>query len=55
MKSDWFKGYLFASIVTITVSSIYIFSKAALNEVPLAHFGVYWFFIAMVLSVVRLF
>tara|TARA_R110002050_G_scaffold99874_8_gene207078 strand:+ start:317 stop:568 length:252 start_codon:yes stop_codon:yes gene_type:complete len=47
MKSDWFKGYLFAAIATIAFFNIYIFSKAALNEVHLAHFGVYWFFIAI--------
>lgn len=50
MKSDRFKGYLFAVIATIAFSNIYIFSKAALNEVHLAQFGVYWFFIALVLN-----
>ncbi len=45
------KGYLFAGIATIAFSNIYIFSKAALNEVHLAQFGVYWFFIALVLNV----
>ncbi|WP_159518423.1 DMT family transporter [Sunxiuqinia indica] len=50
MKSDRFKGYFFAAIATVTFSSIYIFSKAALNEVHLAQFGVYWFFVAFVLS-----
>lgn len=51
MKSDRFKGYLFAAIATVAFSNIYIFSKAALNEVHLAQFGVYWFFIALLLSV----
>ena len=51
MKSDRFKGYLFAAIATIAFSNIYIFSKAALNEIHLAQFGVYWFFIALVLNV----
>lgn len=55
MKSDQFKGYLFAAIATIAFSNIYIFSKAALNEVHLTQFGVYWFFIALVLSVAWLF
>ena len=50
MKSDRFKGYVFAAIATIAFSNIYIFSKAALNEVHLAQFGVYWFFIALTLN-----
>lgn len=50
MKSDRFKGYLFAVVATIAFSNIYIFSKAALNEVHLAQFGVYWFLIALVLN-----
>lgn len=51
MKSDRIKGYLFAVVATIAFSNIYIFSKAALNEVHLAQFGVYWFLIALVLNV----
>ncbi|MFW5755096.1 MAG: DMT family transporter [Tangfeifania sp.] len=50
MKSDNFKGYAFALIATIAFSNVYIFSKAALNEIHLAQFGVYWFFISTVLS-----
>jgi len=49
-KSDAFKGYFFAILATIAFSNVYIFSKAALNEVHLAQFGVYWFFISTVLS-----
>ncbi len=41
--SDQFKGYFLAFISVISVSNVYIFSKAALNEVSLAQFGVYWF------------
>ncbi len=41
--SDRVKGYLFAFIAVIAVSNVYIFSKAALNEVTLAQFGTYWF------------
>lgn len=37
------KGYLLAFISVIAVSNVYIFSKAALNEVSLAQFGTYWF------------
>lgn len=43
-----FKGYAYALLATITVSTVYIFSKAALNEVSLAQFGVYWFAMALV-------
>jgi len=43
MKSDTFKGYLFAIIATLTFSNVYIFSKAALNEIPLAQFGSLWY------------
>ena len=50
MKSDTFKGYLFAIIATLAFSNVYIFSKAALNEVHLAQFGVYWFAIGAFLS-----
>lgn len=41
--SDRVKGYLFAFIGVIAVSNVYIFSKAALNQVSLAQFGSYWF------------
>lgn len=50
MKSDTFKGYLFAIIATLAFSNVYIFSKAALNEVHLTQFGVYWFAIGALLS-----
>ncbi len=50
MKTDTFKGYLFALIATLAFSNVYIFSKAALNEVHLAQFGVYWFAIGATLS-----
>lgn len=44
------KGYLFAVIGTIAFSNTYIFSKAALNEVHLVQFAIYWFFIAFALN-----
>lgn len=50
MKSDAFKGYFFAVVATLAFSNVYIFSKAALNEVHLAQFGLYWFTISTVLS-----
>jgi len=43
MKSDTIKGYFFAIIATLTFSNVYIFSKAALNEIPLAQFGSLWY------------
>jgi len=37
------KGFLLAFISVIALSNVYIFSKAALTEVKIAQFGVYWF------------
>lgn len=50
MKSNTLKGYLFALIATLAFSNVYIFSKAALNEVHLTQFGVYWFAIGTLFS-----
>lgn len=50
MKSDTLKGYFFALIATLAFSNVYIFSKAALNEVHLAQFGIYWFAIGALLN-----
>jgi len=50
MRSDRFKGYFFAFLATISFSNVYIFSKAALNEIHLIQFGFWWFLIAMVLN-----
>ena len=49
MKPETIKGYLFAFIATLAFSNVYIFSKAALNEIPLAHFGSLWYFVVTVL------
>lgn len=43
MRSDTFKGYFFAIVATLAFSHVYIFSKAALNEIPLAQFGSLWY------------
>src|SRR5665811_177801 len=48
MKQDTFKGYLFAVIATLAFSNVYIFSKAALNEIPLAQFGSLWYAVVFV-------
>ena len=49
MKSDIFKGYFFAIVATVTFANVYIFSKAALNEIPLAHFGSLWYLVVTLL------
>jgi len=41
------KGYLFAFGATLAGSMVYIFSKAALEDVSLPQFGVYWFSMAI--------
>ncbi|HAQ21769.1 MAG TPA: hypothetical protein DCR40_21445 [Prolixibacteraceae bacterium] len=43
IKSDQWKGYTWALIGTISFSSLYVFSKAGLNQVDLAQFGLYYF------------
>ncbi len=50
MKSNTIKGYFFALVATLAFSNVYIFSKAALNEVHLTQFGVYWFAIGTLFS-----
>jgi len=46
--ADKTKGYLFVFISVIALSNVYIFSKAAMNQVSFPQFGVLWFFFAMV-------
>jgi len=41
--TDNTKGILLAVAAALAVSNVYIFSKAALNEIHLAQFGFYWF------------
>lgn len=41
-SEDW-KGYVWALTGTIAFSSLYVFSKAGLNQVHLAQFGLYYF------------
>jgi len=47
-KSPVITGYLFAFSATLAGSTVYIFSKAALSEVSLPQFGIYWFSMAIV-------
>ncbi len=41
------QGYLYAFIATICMSLVYLFSKAALNEISLPQFGFWWFITAI--------
>jgi drug/metabolite transporter (DMT)-like permease len=41
------KGYFYAFLATICGSMVYLFSKAALNEVSLPQFGFWWFLTAI--------
>ncbi|MFA5972361.1 MAG: DMT family transporter [Lentimicrobiaceae bacterium] len=41
------RGYLYALIATICGSLVYLFSKAALNEISLPQFGFWWFLTAI--------
>ena len=41
------KGYSYALLATVAGSTVYIFSKAAFNQVSLPQFGVYWFSMAI--------
>ena len=50
MKTATFKGYLLALVATIAFSNVYIFSKAALNEIHLTQFGIYWCGLGMLFS-----
>ncbi len=52
MKTNILKGYFFALVATVTFSNVYIFSKAALNEIPMAHFGSLWYLVVTLLCFV---
>ncbi len=49
---DKTKGYILTLISVLAVSNVYIFSKAALQELKLPQFGFYWFAIGLILSLV---
>lgn len=46
------KGYFFALIYVLALSNVYIFSKAALKEVHIAQFGVYWFGLGLIWNLI---
>jgi len=49
------KGYAFALFGTIAFSSLYIFSKAGLNETSFVQFGLYYFGIGFLLNLILAF
>jgi len=50
-QSEEWKGYLWALFGTISFSSLYVFSKAGLNQVDLAQFGLYYFGTGFLLNI----
>jgi drug/metabolite transporter (DMT)-like permease len=51
-QSEELKGYVFALVGTIAFSSLYVFSKAGLNQVELAQFGLYYFGLGFLLNLI---
>jgi drug/metabolite transporter (DMT)-like permease len=49
---DKTKGYILTLIGVLAMSNVYIFSKAALQELKLPQFGFYWFLTGFVLSLI---
>lgn len=47
LKGAYAKGYAYAFVATIAGSTVYLFSKAALDVVSLPQFGVWWFLFAL--------
>jgi drug/metabolite transporter (DMT)-like permease len=45
---DRTKGYFLAIVATLAMANVFIFSKAALSEVHLIQFGVYWYLLGMI-------
>lgn len=53
MKAEW-KGYIGVFIAVLAMSNVYIFSKAALQELSLALFGIFWFGFALLWNILNL-
>jgi len=51
-NNDSLKGILLALAAAFAVSNVYIFSKAALQEIHLAQFGFYWFGLGMIWNLI---
>jgi len=49
---DTTKGYLWILIAVLAVSNVYIFSKAALNQISIIQFGFYWFGFGLVWNII---
>lgn len=49
------KGIILAISAALAVSNVYIFSKAALNEIHLAQFGFYWFGLGIIWNLIYIF
>jgi len=49
-QSEEWKGYVWALVGTVSFSSLYVFSKAGLNQIDLAQFGLYYFGIGFLLN-----
>jgi drug/metabolite transporter (DMT)-like permease len=49
-KNDVLKGYMLVMVTVLAMANVYIFSKAALNLVSLAQFGLYWFSMAFIFN-----
>ncbi len=54
-KSTSLKGVFFALAAALAVSSVYIFSKAALNEIHIVQFGFYWFGLGIIWNLIYIF
>lgn len=52
LKSEEWKGYSYAITGTVAFSSLYVFSKAGLNQVELAQFGLYYFGMGFLLNLI---
>ncbi|MFY9153264.1 MAG: DMT family transporter [Prolixibacteraceae bacterium] len=50
--SEAWKGYVWALVGTIAFSSLYVFSKAGLNQVELAQFGLYYFGMGFLINLI---
>lgn len=46
------RGYIWAFVAVLAMSNVYIFSKAALNEVHLAQFGFFWFLFGLIWNLI---
>lgn len=55
VKNNRLKGYLFSLGASIALANSFIFSKAALNEVTMIQFGIYWFGMGVMWNLIYVF